>query len=145
MLINPRTCEGSAFYHLVLPPYLRTCCASDVSFDQGQSTRLCLGHFLLVGVSRFSRVNVGRRPFLGRVVRGPIIGAQHPGTSTMRRLHHCTSFVKADGRGSLLASASNDHHCVNIRIAKIVSIIHPISCRRLCTRTVTTLCRGRQC
>lgn len=145
VLIKTRKARGSAFYHRVVPPTLHTCCASDVSFDRGQSTRLCLGQFTLVGVSRFSRVALPRRKFLGRVLRGPIIGLQGPRNHSMLRLRQCTSFVNADGRGSLLASPSKDHHIVYVRIAKGVSAARPVSCRRLCTRTVRRVRRNRHC
>lgn len=143
--MNPRNCHGDAFYHVLLPPRLHFNCASDVSFGDGRRTRHDLNHFFLVGVSRFSRVGTGRRNFLGRLLRGPITGLQGPCNAAVRRVHHCTSFVKADGLGSLLASPSKDHHFVYVRIANPVRAGIAVGCRRLCTRTVRSVVGNRHC
>lgn len=98
-----------------------------------------------MGVSRFSRVDIGRRNFLGRLLRGPITGLHGPCNATVRRVEHCTSFVTADGRGSLLASPDNDHHFVYVRIANPVRAGIAVGCQRLCTRTVSTVTGNRHC
>lgn len=77
------------------------------------------------------------------MLRGPILGIHGPGRSTIDRLGHCTSFVTADGRDSLLSSPSKDHHFVYVGVANGVHGSTIVGCPRLCTRTIRRLHSNR--